>query len=247
MKNYENILKIQNINFTWPQNVKPLFSDLSLDICKGVITCILGPSGCGKTSMLNLAGGFILPDSGRITFNGAVVNRPEKSRVMVFQDYSQLFPWKTVLKNVTFPMEKKDKNLALKLLELSGLKGVENLYPAALSGGMKQRVAIARALAARPELLLLDEPFDGLDAPTRRALQNTLLNLEGETATSIMMVTHDIDEAVYLSDRLLVMSAGGKIIFHDENPLPHPRESGKEEFLRFKSEIYSLIEGERTS
>ena len=165
---------------------------------------------------------------------------------MVFQDYSQLFPWKTVLKNVTFPMKKKDTDLARKLLAVSGLNGSENLFPAALSGGMKQRAAIARALAAEPELLLLDEPFDGLDAPTRRDLQNTLLNLEEWMKTTVLMVTHDIDEAVYLADRIIVLDFNGELLIQRENRLTIPRNSESNEFLALKSEIYSLLESGKT-
>ncbi len=241
-----SLLEIRNLEFSYPGKDESLFGGLSFTLSEGQITCVLGLSGCGKTTLLNIAAGFRLPKGGEVRFKGVPVTKPEISRVMVFQDYSQLFPWKTAIKNVMFPMIHKNEARARKLLSLSGLDSEYEKYPAELSGGMKQRVAIARALAAEPELLLLDEPFDGLDAPTRRSLQNTLLNLEEEMRVTLLMVTHDIDEAVYLSDQIIILGRGGRIVNELENPLPLPRIPHSNSYLDFKQKLYSSIEGERT-
>ena len=243
----EYIIEINNLVFSWKGSSSPLINHMELKIREKEITCILGPSGCGKTTILNLIAGFLVPDSGEIRFRNKIVKGPSKERIMVFQDYNQLFPWKTVLGNVMFPMEDKDINRARNLLDMTGLKEKEHMHPNQLSGGMKQRASIARALAAYPSLLLLDEPFDGLDAPTRRSLQDMLVSMEEKDAPAILMVTHDIDEAVYLADRLIVMGDSGNISSNFNNPLPATRKHNSEDFLELKYRLYSEIEGGKTS
>jgi NitT/TauT family transport system ATP-binding protein len=171
--------------------------------------CIVGPSGCGKTTLLRMIAGLDYPSSGEIILDGERVCGPSPDRGMVFQEYS-LFPWKTVLKNVEFGLEilgiPNKRKIAEEYLELVGLKDFENSYPYELSGGMKQRVAIARALATDPALLLMDEPFGSVDAQTRNVLQRELLEIWQRTKKTILFVTHSVDEAVYLADRVAVMS-----------------------------------------
>jgi NitT/TauT family transport system ATP-binding protein len=171
--------------------------------------CIVGPSGCGKTTLLRMIAGLDYPSSGEIILDGERVCGPSPDRGMVFQEYS-LFPWKTVLKNVEFGLEilgiPNKLKIAEEYLELVGLKDFENSYPYELSGGMKQRVAIARALATDPALLLMDEPFGSVDAQTRNVLQRELLEIWQRTKKTILFVTHSVDEAVYLADRVAVMS-----------------------------------------
>jgi len=172
---------------------------------------LLGTSGCGKSTLLRIVAGLEKPTTGTVSVNGRLVQRPGPDRGMVFQAYT-LFPWRTVLSNITFGLEQQDKKrgecieIAQQFVDLVGLRGFENSYPAALSGGMKQRVALARALAADPEVLLLDEPFGALDMQTRETMQDLLRQIWERTHTTVIMVTHDIDEAVLLSDRVVVMS-----------------------------------------
>jgi NitT/TauT family transport system ATP-binding protein len=190
---------------------------------------LLGPSGCGKSTLLNCVGGFVKPTAGVIKLDDAPVVGPGPDRGMVFQQYS-LFPWKTVKENVAFGplMARQGKaqahETARQLLAVVGLGAYENSYPSVLSGGMKQRVGIARALANRPKVLLMDEPFGALDAQTRAMMQENLLQLWGQFQTTVLFVTHDVDEAVFLGDRIIVMSASpGRLIADIRVDLPRPR------------------------
>ena len=186
--------------------------DLTID--SGSFVSIVGPSGCGKSSLLNLVGGFIKPTVGNIYVGGNLVEEPGPDRGFIFQDYA-LFPWKTVLQNVKFGLkhvktdwdDSKIEDTALEYIEQVGLDGFENQHPKELSGGMKQRVAIARTLAYEPHILLMDEPFGALDAQTRESLQDDLLEIWADTDTTIMFITHDIDEAIYLSETVEVMTS----------------------------------------
>jgi len=188
--------------------------DFDLMIESGAFVTIVGPSGCGKSSLLNLVGGFIKPTGGNIYVGGDVVSEPGPDRGFIFQDYA-LFPWKTVLENVKFGLNNvntdwKDSRIeetALEYINQVGLDGFETQYPKELSGGMKQRVAIARTLAYEPEILLMDEPFGALDAQTRESLQDDILDIWSDSDTTVMFVTHDIDEAIYLSEKVEVMTA----------------------------------------
>jgi NitT/TauT family transport system ATP-binding protein len=190
---------------------------VNLNIKAGEFFVILGPSGCGKSTFLDLIGGLTEPDDGKILIDGKPVTGPSLDRAVVFQQ-SALFPWRTALQNVSFFLEAKkvEKNVreetARKFLSLVGLSGFENRYPYELSGGMKQRVAIARALAINPEVLLMDEPFAALDAQTREIMQRDLLKIRDQTRKTVVFITHSIDEAVFLADRVAIMSARPGII-----------------------------------
>ena len=186
-------------------------SDISLTIEEGAFVSILGPSGCGKSTLLYIVGGFVNPTQGEATVKGRTITGPGPDRGPVFQEFA-LFPWKTVLGNVMYgPRQQGVKSTAAEaqartLIEMVGLKGYENFYPKELSGGMKQRVALARTLAYHPAVLLMDEPFGALDAHTRTRLQNDLLNIWERDRKTVLFVTHSVDEAVYLSDKVVVMT-----------------------------------------
>ncbi|WP_225877747.1 ABC transporter ATP-binding protein [Alkalibacter mobilis] len=197
--------------------------DVSLKVMKGEFICIVGPSGCGKTTLLNLIGGFITRDSGEVKINGKSVEKPRKEAIMVFQDFEQLFSWKTLESNVIFPLvdlkisKEEKKKRASTYISMMKLDGFENYYPKELSGGMKQRGAIARALVTNPEILLMDEPFGSLDAQTKQELQNSFREVWQKTGTTVIFVTHDVREALLLADRIVVMNKG-KISRIFENP-----------------------------
>lgn len=186
-------------------------SDISLTIEEGAFVSILGPSGCGKSTLLYIVGGFVSPTSGAARMKGQAITGPGPDRGPVFQEFA-LFPWKTVLGNVMYgPRQQGVRAAEAKaqshaLIEMVGLKGYENFYPKELSGGMKQRVALARTLAYHPEVLLMDEPFGALDAHTRTRLQNDLLNIWERDRKTVLFVTHSVDEAVFLSDKVVMMS-----------------------------------------
>ena len=196
--------------------------------------CIVGPSGCGKTTMLRILAGLIAPDAGEVQVNGAPVTGPGPERAIVFQQPT-LLPWADVLTSVAFGLElrgvAKDERetVARSLIKTVGLEGFEHHFPRQLSGGMQQRVGLARALAVDPSILLMDEPFASVDAQTRRQLQDQLLRLHLDTQKTIVFVTHDIDEAVRMGDRVLVMSPRpGKIIEAVSVPVPRPRSGDME-------------------
>ena len=214
---------IQNINF----DVEDAYSREGRDV--GEFRVLLGPSGCGKSTLLRLIAGLDRPDTGEVLVNGQPVHGPGKDRGMVFQKYTS-FPWPTVAGNIAYGLkingvaEDKRKETVAQLVEAVGLGGFENSYPEMLSGGMQQRVAIARTLAVRPAVILMDEPFGALDAQTRSEMQQLLLKVWDETASTILFVTHDVEEAVYLADRIFVMSAHpGTIIEDVEIPFERPR------------------------
>lgn len=210
-------MKIQILNVTksFPvrDSVTPFtaLSDISLDVREGEFLTLVGPSGCGKSTLLDLLTGLVKPTSGTILIDGVAVEGPGLDRGIVFQQYA-LFPWRTALANVEFGLEAKAvprrarRELALEYLELVGLRGFAERYPHELSGGMRQRVAIARSLAFDPDVLLMDEPFAALDAQTRESLQEELLRIWEKTGKTIVFITHGIDEAVYLGQRVAVMS-----------------------------------------
>jgi NitT/TauT family transport system ATP-binding protein len=221
-------VRIDGVSVRFASDFKAV-REATLDVAPGEFVCLLGPSGCGKSTLLNCVAGFIKPTSGTIEVDGQRVERPGPDRGMVFQQYS-LFPWKTVKENVAFGplMAKHGKaeadRRARELLTMVGLGAHENSYPGVLSGGMKQRVGIARALANHPKVLLMDEPFGALDSQTRTMMQENLLQIWGTLGTTVLFVTHDIDEAVFLGDRIIVMSAGpGRLIADIRVELPRPR------------------------
>jgi NitT/TauT family transport system ATP-binding protein len=207
----------------------PALEDLAFDVAAHEFVCIVGPSGCGKTTMLRILAGLIAPDAGSVMVNGAPVSGPGSERAIVFQQPT-LLPWASVLDNVAFGLrlrgvaEAERETIARGLVKTVGLEGFEDHYPRQLSGGMQQRVGLARALAVNPSILLMDEPFAAVDAQTRRLLQDQLLRLHLDTQKTIVFVTHDIDEAVRLGDRVLVMSQRpGRIIESVAVSVPRPR------------------------
>lgn len=201
----------------------------TLSISPGEFVCLLGPSGCGKSTLLNVVAGHVTAKTGRVVIDGEVITGPGPDRGVVFQHYS-LFPWRTVRENVSFgPLmagtaSKAANRIASQFLDVVGLSKFADRYPAELSGGMQQRVGIARALANAPRVLLMDEPFGALDSQTRLMMQESLLKIWSEFRTTVLFVTHDIDEAVFLADRVLVMSAApGSVIDDIAIDLPRPR------------------------
>ena len=227
--------------------------DASIHVDPGEFVSIIGPSGCGKATLLNAVAGFLKPTRGGVAVDGEPVAGPSADRGMVFQQYS-LFPWKTVRENVEFGLKMKGmerskrETSARTLLGLAGLLGFENQYPDNLSGGMKQRVGIIRALATGPKVLLLDEPFGALDAQTRLIMQQILTNMWQRLKTSVLFVTHDIDEAIFLSDRVYCMTARpGTIKAEVAIPLERPRHQSmmmSSEFLALRRGLMSLIREE---
>ncbi|WP_270646942.1 ABC transporter ATP-binding protein SaoA [Paeniclostridium hominis] len=238
-------LKIENVSKTFMNNKveNKVLENINLDIKEGEFVSLLGPSGCGKTTLLTIIGGFQSCEEGQVLLNNKVVDRPGIDRAFVFQNYA-LFPWKTVKANVEFPMkqqklskEEREKKLE-ELLEISDLKGKEKMYPHQLSGGMKQRVAVIRALACNPEVLLMDEPLGAVDFQMRQNLQEQLENIWIKNKITAIMVTHDVDEAVYMSDRVVVMSRDkGRIIEDLKIDLGRPRDRESEEYLEYKNRL----------
>jgi NitT/TauT family transport system ATP-binding protein len=225
------ILEISNLSFTYSgrANLRVLDS-LSFSLEEGSFVSLVGPSGCGKTTILRCVSGLQKPTSGNIFVMGNQVLAPSDGMTLVFQEYNKsLYPWRSVIKNIMLPIEGKMPKYkcraqALRLLEEVGLKGFENYYPWELSGGMQQRVAIARALAPNPKILLMDEPFASVDAQTRAALEDQLLKIWQELRLTILFVTHDIDEAVYLSQKVIVLgNRPTKVIESINIDIPYPR------------------------
>jgi NitT/TauT family transport system ATP-binding protein len=221
--------------------------DINLEIPSGQFTCLLGPSGCGKSTLLNAIAGFALPSTGAITANGRQVTAPGPERGMVFQEYA-LFPWMTVEQNVGFGLEIKGAGKAEiaqvvgQLLAMLSLSDFRQRFPKDLSGGMRQRVAIARVLALDSPIMLMDEPFGALDALTRRNLQDELLRIWAELKKTIIFVTHSIEEAIYLADRIVVMTYRPGTVKRDLMVgLPRLRDPAAPEFNALKRELGQLV------
>ncbi len=252
-------IQARNITLVFsPKNRDPVtaLSDFSLEVGKGEFVSIVGPSGCGKSSFLNILLGLIKPDSGEIQLNGARITGPGQERAMVFQEFG-LLPWRTVTANVELGLELKGiaparrAERATELIKLVGLKDFASHYPHELSGGMKQRVGLARALATEPEVLLMDEPFAALDAQTRDLMQMELLQIWEHTKKTVLFVTHSIEEAAYLSDRVIVMTARpGRTKDILKIDLPRPRDYEMRltpEFNEIKLRIWEVLKEELTS
>jgi NitT/TauT family transport system ATP-binding protein len=228
------------------------FENVSLDIHRREFICIIGPSGCGKSTLIRIVAGLEDASGGEILLDGHPVSGPGSDRGMVFQGYT-LFPWRTVKQNVMFGLEMggEAKSVAegeaRQWLEMVGLSKFQECYPHELSGGMKQRVAIARALANKPRILLMDEPFGALDALTRCKMQSYLLQIWKKVDVTVLFITHDLDEACYLADRIVVMGANpGRIVEVIENPVPRPHTTEQllsPEFLSLKYRLDELIHG----
>ncbi len=223
---------------------------IDLTVKSGEFINLIGPSGCGKSTLLRCIAGFEKPTKGRVILNGQEINGPGVERMMVFQSFDQLFPWYTVQENIMFALKvtgravtrAERKEIAGAYLKMVGLAGFADLYPHQLSGGMKQRVAIARALSVRPRILLMDEPFGSLDAMTRLTLQEELIRIWEETKVTILFVTHNIEEAIILGDRIVVLDGNpGRIKEIIPNKLARPRSPEVKEFNLIWEQIHSLL------
>lgn len=242
-------IHIEQVNKVFNSGDKQVIAlkDINLQIQPGEFICLLGPSGCGKSTLLNALAGFALPSSGTIQVQGQAVRSPGPERGMVFQEYA-LFPWMTVAQNIGFGLEIKGTakperdRIVSQLMEKLGLADFATRYPKDLSGGMRQRVAIARILALDSPIMLMDEPFGALDALTRRNLQDELLRIWAELGKTIVFVTHSIEEAVYLADRIVVMTYRPGTIKRDiPVSLARPRDPSSAEFNQLKRELSVLV------
>lgn len=252
MKKRPVTLQVKNLNkeFTTPQGKVTALKDINFETYKREFVCVIGPSGCGKSTLVRILAGLETATSGEVIVEGNSVSGPGPDRGMVFQGYT-LFPWLSVKKNVMFGLEMAGRGKtvseeqALQWIDLVGLSKFANAYPHQLSGGMKQRVAIARALANQPRILLMDEPFGALDAQTRAKMQSYLHEIWKNIDITIVFITHDLDEAVYLADRVLVLKAHpGEVQEVIEVPVPHPRSPEQllsAEFLATKKRLEELI------
>lgn len=206
----KTLVDIRHLNkrFEAEENTVEALSDINLQIKAGEIVSVIGSSGCGKSTLLRIIGGLEMPSSGEILFDGKAITAPSREKGFIFQDH-RLLPWLTITENIRFSMPEKLDNqdeLISRNIELVGLKGFENAYPKQLSGGMAQRVSIARALVNRPKILLLDEPFGALDALTKMRMQDEILSIWEKEKITMVVITHDIDEAIYLGNRVVVMT-----------------------------------------
>lgn len=245
-------IEFKNVNQTYASSDEqsddvPALKDIDLVIEPGEFVCLLGPSGCGKSTLLNALAGFLHPTSGSITVNGKPVEQPGPDRGMVFQEYA-LFPWMTVAQNIAFGLQLRGEARAKidarvqALLALLKLQDFGGRYPKDLSGGMRQRVAIARVLALDSPVMLMDEPFGALDALTRRTLQDELLRIWSEVRKTVLFVTHSIEEAIFLADRIVVLTYRPGTIKRDVYvELPRPRDPTSPEFNALKHELDALV------
>ena len=247
-------IKIEEISLTFQEalsgEARIILDNINCVISDGEFVCVTGPSGCGKSTLLNVVGGLITANYGRIVVGGREVSSPGPDRGMVFQNYS-LYPWLTVRQNIEFGPtlshwdRTRRREVSDRLIDLVGLNDYCEAYPKALSGGMRQRVAIARAIAMEPKVLLMDEPFGALDAQTRSRMQELLLDVWTRRRTTVIFVTHDVEEAVFLADRVLVMSGhSGKIEIEETINLPRPRRMeilSSEAFSQYRLKIMSAL------
>jgi NitT/TauT family transport system ATP-binding protein len=247
-------IEARDITLTYqtPSGAVPAVHGVSFGIESSEFLCIVGPSGCGKSTLLNITAGFLTPSAGEIRIGGTPVTGYGMDRGVVFQDFAQLFPWRTALGNVAFGLEMKGiskterEAIALEQLRLVKLENFARAYPHHLSGGMQQRVAIARALAYNPAVLLMDEPFAALDALTRDEMQRLLAEVWRTTRKTVIYVTHNVAEAVYLADRVLVMTPHpGTLKTEVPIRLSHPRDPLSVEFLDYQKMLLRLLGQER--
>jgi NitT/TauT family transport system ATP-binding protein len=243
-------IELRNISLEYDSVENPVTAlrDVSFSVEAGEFLCVVGQSGCGKTTMLNIIAGFLKPTHGEILIGGKAVKGKGLDRGIVFQDFAQLFPWRTAQRNVEFGLEMKGLSkeeraeIAVRFLKLVNLEKFARSYPHELSGGMQQRVAIARALAYNPAVLLMDEPFAALDALTREEMQRFLVDVWRETKKTVIYVTHNVAEAVYLGDRVIVLSPHpGTVKAEVKIGLPRPRDILSVEFLEYQKEIVGHI------
>ncbi len=252
MKNITSGISIAGltVEYETPAGTVHALDAVSLNVLPGEFVCLVGPSGCGKTTLLNVVAGFVQPTGGEVLVGGKGAGGQGAARGMVFQDYSQLFPWRTARRNVEFGLEARAvgsaerRTEALRHLSMVKLERFADTYPHQLSGGMQQRVAIARALAYNPTLLLMDEPFGALDALTRDEVQKILVDVWQETGKTVLYVTHNVAEAVYLADRIIVMSPHpGRIQADIQVPIPRYRDPLSDPFIALQRHVLRLITG----
>ena len=243
-------IEVRNVSFEYVFEQRHVIAvkDVSFTVQPSEFLCVLGPSGCGKTTIMNLLAGFLKPTAGEIRIGGEPVGGNQYDRGVVFQDFSQLFPWRTARQNVEFGLEMRGvlkaerERTAREFLSLVGLEKFVDAYPHQLSGGMQQRVAIARSLAYNPSVLLMDEPFAALDAMTREEMQQLLTQIWQQTRKTVVYITHNVVEAVYLGDRVLVMGAHpGTVKAELKLDLPRPRDPLTEEFVAAQRKILSYL------
>jgi len=243
-------LKLRDISKTFTsekgEKIESL-SSISLDIENQEFVCLLGPSGCGKTTLLRIIAGLDQASTGTVELGGTLIDRPNPQLAMIFQEYS-LYPWRTVVANIGFGLEirkipaEERHSIVKKYVEIVGLEGFENSYPYELSGGMRQRAAVARALAVDPSILLMDEPFGALDAQTRNLLQHELLNIWEKTKKTVLFVTHSVDEAVFMADRIVVLTPRpGRICEVIPVQTTRPRDRTSVEFAKVRRYVLDLI------
>jgi NitT/TauT family transport system ATP-binding protein len=240
-------LRLEHVGKAFDNDGKsfPVLEDINLDVSDGEFVCLVGPSGCGKSTLLNLMGGFLSQTSGSITIDGQAVHGPDPRRILVFQERG-VFPWLTVEGNIGFGLSalsraERDQRIA-HYVQMVRLQGFEHSYPADLSGGMKQRLQVARALAVNPDILYLDEPFGALDSVTRLIMRGELLRIWQTERRTIIFVTHDIDEAVQLADRVVVLSSRpAKIEDILTIDIAHPRNISSPRYLQLRDELMSKI------
>ncbi|WP_456695453.1 ABC transporter ATP-binding protein [Aeromicrobium sp. P5_D10] len=254
------LLRVEGISKTYVSDGREIraIGDISFDVAENEFVSIVGPSGCGKTTLLKCISGLLEPSGGRVSLRGNDVVAPPKELAVVFQDYSRsLFPWMTVRRNIALPLRKRgdaaaSRRQVAEALKAVGLDKFGESYPWQLSGGMQQRVAIARALAYQPQVLLMDEPFASVDAQTRADLEDLVLRVRREFGITVVLVTHDIDESVYMGDRVVVLGKPPTTVQHElVVDLPEVRDqiSTKElpEFARLRAQVYRAIKGEPTA
>lgn len=218
---------------------------IDFTVADGEFVCLLGPSGCGKSTLLNIVGGFERPTSGRVTIDGEEVTEPSPRRVFVFQEYG-IFPWASVWDNVALGLRhlptSEQQEIIQKTIDMVGLTGFERSYPMELSGGMKQRVEVARALAVSPDVIYMDEPFGALDSLTRLTMRTEIIRIWEREKKTILFVTHDVDEAIQLADRIIVFTARpGRIAEIVQVELEHPRDLGSPEYGAIKNRLYERL------
>lgn len=247
-------------NFGVGQSKRNVLSDISFSIDRGSFVSLLGVSGCGKSTLLQIIAGLQKPDAGHVALDNELVDAPPFRMLYLFQQYTKsIFPWRSVTSNIAFGMESRKKwsrreisKRCTELIKLVGLDGFDDYYPRQLSGGMQQRVAIARALACEPDVLLMDEPFSAVDAMTRSSLQDLVLNLWSNLGLTIVFVTHDVAEAVYLSDRVIVLHRSPSSVALDMRiNLPYPRDHlatpDSPDFLKYRHLLYEEIYNEESA
>jgi NitT/TauT family transport system ATP-binding protein len=245
---FENV----SVRFDTPSGRLRVVDDVSFSVRNGEFVSLIGPSGCGKTTMMNIVAGFVAPSKGRVLLDGRPIAGPGPERGVIFQEYG-VFPWLTVEQNIEFGLKLRANRadaaerarVRRRYMELMGLADFADAYPKTLSGGMRQRLAIARAYAVRPEFLLMDEPFGALDAQTRSNMQNLLLDVLQQEGKTVMLITHSVEEAIYLSSRIIVVTARpARIRRIIDVPFPYPRDESLHEspaFGELRSEVRELV------